>query len=191
MRSCIAALFLLISLAAQASAVQPAEVHFSRDIRPILAARCFKCHGPDQKRGGLDLQNKESAFRPLKSGSIALVPGKSAESELLRRVGADDENERMPPQGKGDRLAPEQIAKLRLWIDQGAQWQEHWAYVKPVRPALPRVKNVGWVRNGIDVFLLARLEERGFSPSPEADRACLIRRASLDLIGLPPSPSDD
>jgi hypothetical protein len=138
----------------------------------------------------LNLQDKETAYRPLKSGNVALVPGKSAESELLRRVSSDDDNERMPPQGKGDRLTPDQIAKLRLWIDQGAHWQEHWAYVKPVRPALPPVKNAGWIRNGIDAFVLARLEQRGLSPSPEADRACLIRRASLDLIGLPPSPSE-
>ena len=197
----VPALFLLICLAPQAKAVQPSspsrvtsapgvEVHFSRDIRPILAARCFKCHGPDQKRGGLNLQDKESVYRPLKSGNIALVPGKSAESELLRRVSSDDENERMPPQGKGERLAPEQIAKLRLWIDQGAHWQEHWAYVKPVRPVSPRVKDPSWIRNGIDAFVLARLEERALSPSPEADRACLIRRASLDLIGLPPSPGE-
>jgi mono/diheme cytochrome c family protein len=163
------------------------EVRFNRDIRPILSSHCFKCHGPDLKKAGLDLQNRDSAVKPLKSGDIAVVPGNSAASRLIQRVSAPDDGERMPPQGKGDRLTPEQIAKLRAWIDQGAKWEEHWAYVKPERSALPAVKWQAWVRNDIDAFVLARLEREGLSPSPEADRATLLRRASLDLIGLPPT----
>jgi hypothetical protein len=106
---------------------------------------------------------------------------------LIRRVSCPDEDERMPPPDKGDKLTAEQIGKLRAWIDQGANWEEHWAYVKPQTPALPRISNPGWVRNAIDFFVLARLDREGMAPSPEADRATLIRRLSLDLIGLPPT----
>jgi mono/diheme cytochrome c family protein len=163
------------------------EVRFNRDIRPILSSRCFKCHGPDLKKAGLDLQSRDSTVRPLKSGETAVVPGNSAASRLIQKISTADDGERMPPKGKGDRLTPDQVAKLRAWIDQGAKWEEHWAYVKPERPALPAVKRQAWVRNDIDAFILARLDQEGLSPSPEADRATLLRRASLDLIGLPPS----
>ncbi|HLJ95761.1 MAG TPA: PSD1 and planctomycete cytochrome C domain-containing protein, partial [Gemmataceae bacterium] len=163
------------------------EVNFNRDIRPILSNHCFKCHGPDGKKAGLDLQSRASAFHQLKSGNFAIVPGKSTESELIQRVSSPDDDLRMPPKGKGERLAPAQIAKLRAWIDQGAKWEEHWAYVKPHRWPLPEVHQPNWVRNGIDAFVLARLEREGLAPSPEADRPTLIRRLSLDLIGLPPT----
>ncbi len=170
-------------------AVSPAEpalaVRYSRDIRPILANRCFKCHGSDLKKGGLDLRSFDIATKPLKSGSVAIVPGKSAESELVQRVTAEELSQRMPP--KGEPLGPGEIAKLRAWIDQGAKYEEHWAYVKPVRRPLPAVKLQAWRRNGIDHFVLARLEQEGLFPSPEADRATLIRRVSLDLTGLPPT----
>jgi mono/diheme cytochrome c family protein len=161
------------------------EVRYNRDIRPILSNRCFKCHGPDLKKGGLNLQVRDTAVKELRSGRFAIVPGKGGESELIRRILADDPAERMPP--KSPPLPAEQIAKLRAWIDQGAKYEEHWAYVKPVRPALPSVKDVSWPHNGIDYFVLARLEHEGLSPSPEADRATLIRRVSLDLTGLPPT----
>jgi hypothetical protein len=165
----------------------PPEIHFSRDIRPILSKNCFKCHGPDLKKAGLDLQEQASALKELKSGNRAIVPGSSKASQLIQRVTAADDNERMPPKGKGDRLTPDQVAKLRAWIDQGAKWEEHWAYVKPVRPALPVVQHAGWPRRDLDYFVLARLEREGLAPSPEADRATLIRRVSLDLTGLPPT----
>src|SRR5262249_14361710 len=129
------------SIAAAADAKRAvAEIRFNRDIRPILSENCFKCHGPDLKKAGLNLQNKESAFKELKSGAIPVVPGNTTASEMLRRVGSTDENERMPPKGKGERLKPEQVAKLRAWIEQGAKWEEHWAYVKPERPVPPAVK---------------------------------------------------
>jgi hypothetical protein len=175
----------LVSADAEQIPTERAEVCYNRDIRPILSNRCFKCHGPDLKKGGLDLQARDTAVKELKSGHVAIVPGKSDESELMRRILAEDVAERMPP--KSPPLAAEQIAKLRAWIDQGAKYEEHWAYVKPVRAVLPSVKNAAWPRNGIDYFVLARLEKEGLSPSPEADRATLIRRVSLDLTGLPPT----
>jgi mono/diheme cytochrome c family protein len=155
------------------------EVSFNRDIRPILSNRCFKCHGPDLKKAGLNLRNRESAVKKV------IVPGKSAESPLITKLTLDDPAKRMPL--KSDALPAEQIGKLRAWIDQGAKYEEHWAYVKPVRHPLPHVKKQDWVRNGIDAFVLARLEQEGLTPSPEADRATLLRRVSLDLTGLPPT----
>lgn len=182
------------ALVSLASAEEPksaaADISYNRDIRPILSNRCFKCHGPDQKKGKLDLQNREAALKPLKSGAFAIVPGKSAASVLIERISAEDETEWMPPRGKGERLSAEQIAKLRAWIDQGAKWESHWSYVKPVRHDLPAVKNLSWVKNDVDRFVLARLEKEGLCTSPEADRATLIRRASLDLTGLPPTPKE-
>src|SRR5262249_49089226 len=142
---------------------------------------------PDLKKAGLDLQTRPTATKQLKSGNFAIVPGKSAESQLIQRVSAPEEEIRMPPSGKGERSKPAEVAKLRTWIDQGAPYAEHWAYVTPQRPALPAVRNEHWVHNAIDYFVLARLEKEGLVPSPEADRATLIRRVSLDLTGLPPT----
>jgi mono/diheme cytochrome c family protein len=160
-------------------------VAFNRDVRPILSNHCFKCHGPDLKKGGLNLKERDVALKTLRSGNVAIVPGKSDQSVLLERITTAEETERMPPKGK--RLTPEQIATLKTWIEQGAKYEEHWAYVKPVRPALPAVKHKSWPRNGIDYFILARLEQEELSPALEADRATLLRRASLDLTGLPPT----
>jgi Protein of unknown function (DUF1549)/Protein of unknown function (DUF1553)/Planctomycete cytochrome C len=175
------------SLHAQAPSAS-AEIHFNRDIRPILSNRCFKCHGSDLKKAGLDLRTQAGATQPLKSGQAAIVPGKSAASELLARVSQSEGSERMPP--KGEPLTAVQIERLKAWIDQGAKYEQHWAYVKPVRPPVPEVKNPKWIRNGIDALVLARLEQEGLTPAPEADKAVLLRRASLDLTGLPPSPTE-
>ncbi len=163
------------------------EVRYNRDVRPILSNHCFKCHGPDQKKGGLDLQSREAALKDNKSGQPAIVPGKSAESELIRRVLGEGDGPRMPPKGKSELLTKAQVATLRAWIDQGAKYEEHWAYVKPATPPLPAVKNKAWPRNAIDHFVLARLEREGLQPSPEAGPLTLLRRASLDLTGLPPT----
>jgi hypothetical protein len=165
----------------------PAPIRYNRDIRPILSNHCFKCHGPDLKKAGLDLQERASAVKELKSGHVAIVPGKSDESELMERVTSPSDGDRMPPRGKAPPLTAVEIAKLRAWIDQGAKYEEHWAYVKPLRPPLPAVKNRAWVQSDIDYFILARLKKEGLSPSPEADRETLIRRVSLDLTGLPPT----
>jgi hypothetical protein len=188
-RPAVAALLLALPLPARAAApAGPAEVRFNRDIRPILSNRCFKCHGPDLKKGGLNLRDRATALKKTRSGGLAIVPGRSDKSGLIERVTAELPSERMPPRGAP--LTPEQVAKLKAWIDQGAQYEEHWAYVKPARPPLPAVLDPAWPRTGLDYFVLARLEREGLSPSPEADRIVLLRRASLDLTGLPPTPAE-
>ncbi len=174
------------------SATGSKKVAFTRDIRPILADKCFKCHGPDikQRKGKLRLDNRRDATATAESGNAAIVPGELDESELYRRITATDPEERMPPAKTGKSLTTAEIALLKTWIEEGAEYQGHWAFVPPVRPALPAVKNSGWSRNPIDLFVLARLKAEGLSPSPEADKITLIRRLSLDLIGLPPSIRD-
>jgi len=167
--------FLLLFSAATILAAEP--VSYQRDIRPIVSGTCFKCHGPDLKKGGLDLQSFESATKS------AIVPGQPAMSELLKRVTAEGDD-RMPP--KGERLKPAQIAKLKRWIDEGAKYEEHWAYVKPQRSPSPPVGNAR-INNWIDAFIVARAEATGLKQSPEAEKTTLIRRVTLDLTGLPPT----
>jgi hypothetical protein len=166
-----------------------AKVDFNHDIRPILSENCFLCHGPDEGRRKVKLRfdRKEDAFQPLKDGSFAIVPGDPGKSQLMARVSSTDQEEVMPPVKSGKKLSPQQIELLRRWIAEGASWQKHWAFVAPERPAPPAVKNQKWTRNGIDAFVLARLEKENLRPSPEADKATLIRRVSLDLTGLPPT----
>jgi len=126
----------------------------------------------------------------LRGGDQAIVPGKWRESGILKRILADDPSERMPPAHTNKRITAEQIELLKRWIEDGAQWSEHWAYVTPKRPVLPQVSNPQWARNGIDSFILARLDKEKLQPSPEADRVTLIRRVTLDLTGLPPTPRE-
>ena len=166
-------------------------IDFNRQIQPILSENCFACHGPDagQRKAKLRLDLKEGALEKRKDGAAAVVPGKSAESELFRRITAADTQEHMPPAKTGKKLSPAQVELLRQWIDQGAPWSAHWAYDKPLRPALPDVKHKEWVRNPIDYFILARLEREGLQPSAEATRETLARRLALDLTGLPPAPA--
>src|SRR5437867_3655744 len=170
----------------------PQTIDFSRDIRPILSENCFKCHGPDEKerKAKLRFDVKEDAFKPAKSGDYAIVPGDLAKSKLIERITSRDEDELMPPPKSKKHLTPQQIDLLKRWVAQGAKWDEHWAFVAPKRPELPRVKNNTWPKNDIDYFVLARLETEGLKPSPEADRKTLIRRASFDLTGLPPTPQE-
>ncbi len=165
------------------------KVDFNRDIRPILNENCFKCHGPDDgvRKAKLRFDVRAEALKPAKSGKVAIVPNAPDKSEMIARVTAVDEDDRMPPLKTGKKLSPAQIELLRRWIAQGAPYAIHWAYVKPLRPSLPEVKNSRWLRNPIDRFILARLEREGLKPSPEANRYTLIRRASLDLTGLPPT----
>jgi hypothetical protein len=165
-----------------------AGVDFNRDVRPILSAKCFQCHGPDDKarKAGVRLDRRDSATAANRKGRRPIVPGKVAESELLRRIAADDE-ELMPPPKIGKRLSPDQVALLTRWVEQGAPYAQHWAYVKPLRPDLPSVKDKTWPHTPIDVFLLARLEKEGLRPAPPADRYTLVRRLALDLTGLPPT----
>jgi mono/diheme cytochrome c family protein len=169
-----------------------ANVDFRRDVEPIFVKRCSECHGPDQQKGKLRLDARADAVRGGKSGP-ALVPGKSAASEIMRRVRSTDPEEVMP--AKGERLTEEQVAILERWIDAGAVWPEadaraHWAFNPPRRPMPPAVKQRKWLRNDIDAFILARLEHEGLSANAEAERAVLLRRLYLDLVGLPPTPAE-
>jgi hypothetical protein len=168
------------------------DVSFNRDIRPILSENCFHCHGPDarNRKGRLRLDTREGALGPRKSHEPAILPGKSADSPVMQRVLAADPDDRMPPSDSGKKLSPQQIELLRKWIDQGADWQGHWAFITPQRPQQPPVKEQATVRNPIDRFVLARLEKEGLRPSPEADRTTLIRRVTFDLTGLPPTPAE-
>src|SRR5256885_6188907 len=183
---------LLLLTGVSASAASKGAVDFDRDIRPILSDKCFACHGPDEKerKPKFRLDRKDAAFKPLKSGDLAIVPGRPEKSELIARTTTQDEDEVMPPPKSGKTLTPAQIDLLRRWIAEGANWQSHWAFVKPERSPLPAVKNKKWPRNEIDHFVLARLEKEGLKPSPEADRTTLVRRASYDLTGLPPTPQE-
>ncbi|HUY89288.1 MAG TPA: PSD1 and planctomycete cytochrome C domain-containing protein [Pirellulales bacterium] len=173
-------------------------VDFVKQIRPIFEQHCYACHGPKKQESELRLDARDAALKGGFNGP-AIVKGQSAASELIKRVASDDPNAMMPP--KGERLLPEQIASLRAWIDQGAVWpddgsgaaaaekRKHWAFQPPKRPAEPAVSDMAWVRNAIDRFVLARLEREQppMRPSPEADKTTLLRRLSLDLIGLPPT----
>jgi mono/diheme cytochrome c family protein len=170
-----------------------ASVEFNRDIRPILSDRCFACHGPDaeNRKTPLRLDSAEGAAVELVSGGRALTPGDPAQSKLLERVRSDSPVLRMPPAYAGhDPLSPAEIATLERWVEQGAEFASHWAFRAPARPETPEVRRQDWTRNPIDAFVLARLEQEGLAPSPEADRGKLLRRVSFDLTGLPPSPAD-
>jgi hypothetical protein len=170
-------------------AAEPEPVHFSRDILPILSENCFACHGPDAKarKGELRLDLKETALRKTEA---VIVPGKSGESELIQRIASKDVDEVMPPLKSGKKLSEHQIDSLKKWIDQGAQWSKHWAFEPARRPAVPPVRGATVIANAIDRFVLARLESEGLAPSPPAERATLIRRLTLDLLGMPPTPDE-
>jgi hypothetical protein len=163
----------------------PAPISFNREILPILANNCFACHGPDEKKREtkFHFDTQEGMF--LKRGVIE--PGNAAESLLVEKITDPNPKDRMPPPDSGHSLTPKQIDLLRRWIDEGAKWDTHWAYVPPKRPELPPVRDASWVRNPIDQFILARLEREGLKPSPEADKETLLRRVTLDLTGLPPT----
>ncbi len=165
---------------------------FRRQVFPLLSSKCFTCHGPDEetREAGLRLDSREGAIAELDSGSFAVVPENAEESELLRRVTTEDEGMRMPPPEAGASLTVQEIDILRSWIEAGAPWQTHWAFDAVRQPALPELDDDDWSRQPWDRFVLARLRDEGLSPSPEADRYTLIRRASLDLTGLPPTWDD-
>lgn len=161
------------------------DVDFARDVKPLLAKRCYSCHGPETGEGGLHLHKHDAALAELDSGAHAIVPGKPDESELITRVRAEDEFMRMPPEGKP--LSAAEIDLLRNWIADGAEWEQHWAFTPRTKPDVPEVKNTDWVRNPIDAFILAKLEERNLQPAPCADKRTLARRLYYDLTGLPPT----
>jgi hypothetical protein len=177
---------LLVALPGRLVWGQPNSVDFTREVQPILAKHCYQCHGPGDAASGLRLSAREAVIEPADSGLPAIVPGDAESSELLRRITAESEFERMPPEDPA--LTAEQIEVLRRWIDQGAPWQDHWAFEPLAAPTVPAVEGAGWIRNPIDAFVLARLEQNGLTPAPPADRLTLLRRASFDLTGLPPTP---
>jgi mono/diheme cytochrome c family protein len=180
------------TLAALAVALLPptsraADVDFNRDVLPILSANCFACHGPDaeKRKADLRLDVREGAV-----GGKAVVPGKPAASELIARLTAKDDDGRMPPPKAGARLKPEQVQILRDWIEQGAAYTEHWAFIPPKRPQIPVSRDPKGSAHPIDAFILAKLEAKGLKPAPAASREVLIRRATIDLTGLPPTPDE-
>jgi hypothetical protein len=170
------------------------RVDFERDIQPILADNCFHCHGPDsaRRKGDLRFDQLDPTEGPLapRDGYAIVVPGNVEESVLVMRITADDADVRMPPPDSNRKLTPEQIELLQRWVAEGAEWGRHWSLVAPKRPAVPAVKDTSGLKNPIDAFLGSRLEHEGIVPLPEAPREALIRRVTLDLTGLPPTPAE-
>ncbi len=177
-------LLLFLGLSWNARAAEK-PVSFANEVKPLLARRCFSCHGPTTAESGLRLDEAAGATAELDSGSRAVVPGDIDHSELLVRVTSSDEALRMPPEGKP--LTTEEVEILRKWIASGAKWEKHWAFVPPERHAPPKVSNPAWSKNPIDAFIFARLELERLRPAPPADRRTLARRAYFDLLGLPPT----
>ncbi len=183
---CLACLYLFLPAVSAGS--QKPSIDFNREVRPILSDNCFACHGPDenQRKAKLRFDTKEGAF--ARPGVIA--PGDASKSRLYQRISSKDQDSVMPPLSSGHKLTEKQIETIKRWIDGGARWNEHWAFIAPNRPEIPKVANAAWVRNPIDSFILARLEKEGLKPQPEAEKATLLRRVYLDLTGLPPAPAE-
>ena len=171
--------------AAAADAIQ-----FNRDIRPILSENCYACHGPGKQEAGLRLDSAEAAGRELDSGARAIVAGDAKGSEMVSRIWATDPDIVMPPPHSNRSLSDPQKSLLERWIQEGAEYKQHWAFMPPVRATPPDVKQSDWLRNDIDRFVLAKIEAAGIAPSPEAHRSTLIRRLHADLVGLPPTPEE-
>src|SRR5579862_177282 len=170
----------------------PEKISFNFDIRPILSDKCFKCHGPDanHRQAHLRLDIRDSAYAPLKEtkGAYAIVPGKPAESELLKRITSSDITYMMPPPEAHLSMLTDREKKLfAKWIEQGAKYERHWAFTQPVKAALPAVQNAAWPKNEIDHFVLHKMEQQGLAPNEEADKERLLKRVCLDITGLPPS----
>ncbi|MDB6123080.1 MAG: Protein of unknown function (DUF1553)/Protein of unknown function (DUF1549)/Planctomycete [Pedosphaera sp.] len=197
-RLCPWLLTALVSVQLPLSAVTvTSKIEYNRDVRPILSENCFSCHGADSasRKAGLRLDRFEDAVAPRKSKDgkdtpAAIVPGKPDASELVHRITAADPDDIMPPTKTHKTLTAEQKNILKNWVADGAKYQAHWSLIAPVRPIVPKVHDRRWVRNPIDNFILARLEQEGLKPAPEADRRTLARRVSLDLTGLPPTPEE-
>ncbi len=176
----------LCVLGTAAHAADP--VSFNRDVRPIFSSICFKCHGPDDgaRKGKFRLDQREDAIAN-RGGYFAIDPGNAEESEVVLRIHSTDPEEVMPPPDSGKTLTAEQKDILTRWIDEGAVYETHWSFMPPKRAPLPAVSDPAWVRNPIDAFVLARLDQEGLAPAPEADAVTLLRRAFVDIVGLPPS----
>jgi mono/diheme cytochrome c family protein len=170
---------------AQDSTASERAIDFARQVQPVLAKHCYSCHGPGEAEGGLQFTSKDAAFSELDSGFHAIVAGKPDESEVFKRLTAENEDERMP--AEADPLLPEEIEIIRKWIEQGAQWYEHWGFSKPQVADVPNVDRAEWNRNPIDQFIYQQLKDSGLKPNGKADKRTLIRRATYDLTGLPPT----
>jgi len=182
---------LLLALFAVSTAQGAQPIGFNSDIRPILADACFHCHGPDPgtRKAGLRLDTEAGFFTPAKEGeSPTIVKGRPESSPLYQRLISTDEDEVMPPAESHKSLKPEQIAMVKQWISEGAPWQPHWSLIPPHKAALPEVRDSAWVRTPVDRFILSKLDTLGLKPAAQADDRALIRRVSLDLTGLPPTP---
>jgi hypothetical protein len=194
----------LVAVAGLATA-RGQTVEFNRDIRPILSDVCYKCHGPDKARRKADLRfDLEASAKAKLDDHFAIVPGDPDGSELIRRITTDDREDRMPPEKEGRQLTPGQVELLRRWIEQGAKWEAHWSFIAPKRPAVPTIADCGlrfadfpagvrpedWSANPIDGFILKKMTASGLKPSPEATPEQLVRRMTLDLTGLPPTPAE-
>jgi hypothetical protein len=193
MKHAASGLFVIVAAASLlASSAAAAGPDYNRDVRPILSNRCFKCHGPDEENqeAGLRLDLREAAIRELDSGERAIVPGHADSSELVARITSDDPDLVMPPPHTKISLSAAEKRTLTEWIAAGAEYAPHWAFLRPVKPEPPAVRDGGWVSNPIDRFVLARLESEGLGPAAAADPATLCRRVHLDLVGLPPSPEE-
>jgi hypothetical protein len=181
----------LCTTAIAAQVFAQAKVDYARDVLPILSDACYHCHGPDEnaRKAKLRFDTKDGAFR-VKDGTTVFSPRKDGVSEIVRRITSTDPDEKMPPEDGVRKLTPAQIDTLKRWVEQGAPWGVHWAFIAPKKSATPATTNPGWVRNPIDAFVLARLDQEKLKPSPEADRSTLIRRVTFDLTGLPPTPAE-
>jgi hypothetical protein len=191
----LALLWAVVCLGTTCWASDPASdtVLFNRDIRPILSDRCYACHGPDKanRKTNMHFDTEEGAFTALNGGGFAVVRGDPSRSVMLQRISSDNQGFRMPPAYMGyAKLPDKQIDLIRRWIEQGAKWQLHWSFIPPESAPRPQVMHTAWPRNPIDYYVLAHLQHGGLAPSPEADRATLIRRVTLDLTGLPPTPAE-
>src|SRR5688500_18638194 len=178
--------FTVVGAGLSGAPASPRPVSFNRDIRPIMSDTCFRCHGPDAKsrEAGMLLDIREEALKPTKNDFIPIVPGKPEESEIILRI--NDPVEPMPPADAHKELTPAQKELFRRWVAEGAVYEPHWAYAPLVRPEVPGSPG----ENAIDAFIRARLTEKGIAPSPEAPKHRLLRRLSLDLTGLPPTPEE-
>jgi len=167
------------------------EVVFNRDIQPLLSRHCFACHGPDESKreAGLRLDTKDGLLNQEASSRVVLA-GNPQESELIARIFSEDADEVMPPPEFKMPLDAAQKKLLQQWVEEGANWQDHWSFEPPVSQVPPVVTDTSWVKNPIDQFILSRLEAEDLHPNPEADRATLIRRVAFDLTGLPPTPRE-
>ena len=161
---------------------EEAQVGFNRDIRPLLSNKCFACHGPDanKRESGLRLDMRDSAISTLDSGLAAIVPGNPDQSELWKRINSEDEFTRMPPAEHHEPLKNQEKQLLRTWIQEGAKYQTHWAFIPPVRSSMPSVENENWSRNAIDLFVLSELEQRDLYRAKAAGKEALIRRLAFD-----------